>query len=101
MRIVCVETLRLGTPHHVVWGVLHTDSGVTGLGETYYGGAAGEGVVHETLAPMLLASPMPRSAAEIGAAIDAGAFYVGTTGSGVEVRARSAIDIALWDLASR
>jgi L-alanine-DL-glutamate epimerase-like enolase superfamily enzyme len=101
MRIVGVETLRLATLPNLVFVVLHTDSGVTGLGETYYGAAAVEVVVHETLAPMLLASPMPRSAAEIGAAIDAGAFYVGTTGSGVEVRARSAIDIALWDLASR
>jgi len=101
MRIVGVETLRLATLPNLVFVVLHTDSGVTGLGETYYGAAAVEVVVHETLAPMLLASPMPKSAAEIGAAIDADAFYVGTTGSGVEVRARSAIDIALWDLASR
>jgi L-alanine-DL-glutamate epimerase-like enolase superfamily enzyme len=100
-RIRAVETLRLAELPNLAFVVLHADAGQVGLGETYYGAGAVEAVVHETLAPALLGRPVPTTPAEVRAAVDPRAFYVGTTGSGAEVRARSAVDIALWDLMAR
>ena len=101
MHIVGVETLRLAELPNLAFVLLHTDGGLVGVGETYYGASAVELVIHETLAPMILQLQPPTTAAEIGSAIDVRTFCVGTSGSGVEVRARSAVDIALWDLLGR
>jgi galactonate dehydratase len=74
-----------------------TDEGVTGTGETFYGAETVEAHIHETAAPLLLGHDPLRIAAH-GRALEG---YVGYSGSGAEMRARSAIDIALWDLRAR
>jgi galactonate dehydratase len=99
--IRAVETLRVADLPNLAFVVLHTDTGDIGLGETYYGAGAVEAVVHDTLAPMLLGRLVPSTAAEIRSILDERALYVGRTGSGAEVRARAAADIALWDLLAR
>lgn len=94
MKIVALETIRIAERPNVVWLQLETDTGLAGLGETFFGAAAVEAHLHETVAPRLLGrDPL---------AIDAIARdlrpYVGFRDAGVEMRAASAVDIALWDL---
>ena len=94
MKITSVETIRLGEFANIVWVRLHTDEGVTGLGETFMGAAAVEAYIHETVAPRLVGrDPMQIEAINrdlIG--------YLGWRGAGVETRGNSAVDIALWDI---
>ena len=89
-----METLRLGEFPNVLWVMVHTDEGLVGLGETFFGARAVEAYVHESAAPYLLG--------EDPLLIDhhAGALYgyLGYASSGAETRGNSAVDIALWDL---
>lgn len=104
-KIVAIET---STPADLMPGLLalriHTDAGsvdqvpVVGHGETYYVPSAVAAVIHDWMAPRLLGS-------------DAGAIeshwrflYERMTafgGVGAELRALSAIDLALWDIAGQ
>ncbi|WP_375385546.1 mandelate racemase/muconate lactonizing enzyme family protein [uncultured Microbacterium sp.] len=73
---------------------VHTDEGITGLGETFYGAEAVEAHIHSVAAHALLGQDplqIERHAKRL-------AGYTGYIGSGVETRARSAIDLALWDI---
>ena len=94
MMIVRVDTLRLDEFPNVLWVLVHTDEGLTGLGETFFGARAAEAYVHETAAPYLLgeqALHIDRHGKELYG-------YLGYGSSGAETRGNSAIDIALWDL---
>lgn len=94
MRITAIETIRLPEFGNVLWVLVHTSEGLSGLGETYFGARAVEAYVHESAAPKLLGrSPLEieRIAADLMP-------YVGFSGAGAETRGRSAIDVALWDL---
>jgi L-alanine-DL-glutamate epimerase-like enolase superfamily enzyme len=94
MRITALETVRLDEFPSLVHVLLHTDEGVTGLGETFFFADAVEAHLHDVAAEYLLGQDP--------AAIERHALalrgYVGTAGSGAETRAASAVDIALWDL---
>ncbi|MFZ9485479.1 MAG: mandelate racemase/muconate lactonizing enzyme family protein [Alphaproteobacteria bacterium] len=98
MRITALETIRLASRANLLWVRVHTDEGLVGLGETFRGAAAVEAFLHASVAPMLVGrDPL---------AIDAIAKlltepYLGFRSSGVEMRAASAVDIALWDLAGK
>ncbi|MFM8679189.1 MAG: mandelate racemase/muconate lactonizing enzyme family protein, partial [Alphaproteobacteria bacterium] len=98
MRITALETTRLSSRANLLWVHVHTDEGLVGLGETFRGAEAVEAFLHASVAPMLLGrDPL---------AIDAIAKlltepYLGFRSSGVEMRAASAVDIALWDLAGK
>jgi L-alanine-DL-glutamate epimerase-like enolase superfamily enzyme len=94
VKIVAVETLRTSLQPNVCILQLHTDEGISGLGETFYGSRAVESYIHESVAPLLLgrSDPAPESTAALLAP------YVGYQGAGVEMRGNSAVDIALWDL---
>jgi L-alanine-DL-glutamate epimerase-like enolase superfamily enzyme len=94
MKIRQLETIRLGEFPNILWVRVHTDEGLSGLGETFMGAEAVEAYLHEWVAPRLIGQdPL---------AIEARARdltgYLGWRGSGVETRGNSAIDIALWDL---
>ena len=54
MRITAIETLRAEEFANVLWVRVHTDSGIVGLGETFYGAEAVEAHIHGTLAGRLL-----------------------------------------------
>jgi L-alanine-DL-glutamate epimerase-like enolase superfamily enzyme len=77
-----------------MWARVHTDEGVTGLGETFFGTQSAEAHIHQTIAPYLIAQD-PRNIERHQAHLTG---YVGFIGSGAETRGRSAIDLALWDL---
>ena len=69
MKITKVETIQIEEFFHVLWVQIHTDNGMTGLGETWYLPRAVASVIHEAYAPMLVGrDPMDREAlwAEMG-----------------------------------
>lgn len=94
MKIKAVETIRLDEFSNILWVRILTDEGPVGLGETFFGARAVEAFIHETAAPKLIG----RDALDIEAINRELVTYVGFAGTGAEVRGRSAIDIALWDL---
>ena len=94
MKIIGIETLRVEEHPNCLWVEAHTDEGVVGLGETFFGPEAVEAYIHETAAPRLLGEDPLRidriSKQLVG--------YLGFASTGVEMRGNSAIDIALWDI---
>ena len=94
MKITAVETVRLGEFPNLIWVRLHTDQGITGLGETFMGAEAVEAYIHESIAPKLHG----RDPMQIEAVNRDLMNYLGWRGTGVETRGNSAIDIALWDI---
>ena len=94
LKITAVETLCPGDMPNLLWVRLHAGDGLTGLGELFFGATAAEADVHDRIAPMILGH-------------DAGRIeylnrrmqpYAGFSGTGAELRALSAVDVALWDL---
>jgi galactonate dehydratase len=95
MKITGIETIRLDEFANVLWVRVHTDGGVVGLGETFYAPRAVEAYIHETLASRLLgANPLHIEALNRIMT----ALPVAQSSTGVEYRAASALDIALWDI---
>lgn len=97
MSIAGIETLVVDELPNLLLVQVHLESGVVGLGETYYGVSAVEAHIHETLAPTLIGRSMPRTAGELSALRAELTGYIGYMGSGAEVRGLSAVDLALWD----
>jgi galactonate dehydratase len=95
MKITAIETIRLGEFPNLLWLHIHTDQGLVGLGETFFGARAVEAQIHETVAPLLIGKPALQMDRHAGALQNQ---YLGFSGTGVEMRAASAVDIALWDL---
>jgi len=94
MKITAIDTIRLEEFGNVLWLHIHTDEGITGLGETWFGAKAIESYIHESVAPVILGRDA-RQIERLGRDLTP---YVGFTGTGVETRGRSAVDIALWDI---
>jgi L-alanine-DL-glutamate epimerase-like enolase superfamily enzyme len=95
MKIVKVETIQLGEFPNCLWVRIHTDEGLVGLGETFYAVAPVAAHIHETCAPYLFG----KDPLEIEKHSRTFLYtYLGAKSVGVEMRAASAIDIALWDL---
>jgi len=95
MKITGIETVRLAEYPNLLWLQVHTDQGLVGLGETFFGPRAVEGWLHEWVAPRLLGEDPLRLERHSRTLMGA---YLGFSSSGVEMRAASAVDIALWDL---
>jgi L-alanine-DL-glutamate epimerase-like enolase superfamily enzyme len=95
MKVTAVETIRLGEFPNVLWVRIHADEGLVGLGETFYAVAPVEAHIHETCAPYLLGKD-PLEIERHSRNFLQG--YLGFKSVGAEMRAASAIDIALWDL---
>ncbi|ROU02907.1 mandelate racemase/muconate lactonizing enzyme family protein [Histidinibacterium lentulum] len=94
MKITGIETIRIAERPNLIWVEVHTDEGLTGLGETFFGAGAVEAHVHDWIAPRVIG----RDPLEIdGLAADL-AGYLGMRSAGAEMRGNSAFDIALWDL---
>jgi L-alanine-DL-glutamate epimerase-like enolase superfamily enzyme len=95
MRITRIETVHGGPMPNLVFVRIHTDDGLIGHGETYYTPRAVAAFVHEMAAPLLLGRDalaieeswqlLYRTCAKFGA-------------TGLEMRAISALDVALWDI---
>lgn len=95
MRITAIETTRLKTQPNLIWVEVETDEGIVGLGETFRGAEAVEAYIHSMSAP-LICGQSPLDIERLHKILSRG--YLGFNGSGVETRAASALDIALWDI---
>jgi L-alanine-DL-glutamate epimerase-like enolase superfamily enzyme len=102
LQISKIETIRFnrGITVHAgsvnwLWVRVHTDNGIIGLGETYPAAEAAEAVIAHALGKVLLG----RDPREIDRLWSDMLLTVGYHGwAGAEMRAISAVDIALWDL---
>ena len=94
MKIVSVKTIRPTVFPNLLYLHLITDEGIIGLGETFLGAAGIESHIHEVIAPYLLGV----DPSKISLHHELLRGFLGIGGSGTENRARSAIDIALWDI---
>jgi len=97
MKITAVETLRLTDHPNLLWVRIHTEAGLTGLGETYFGATACEADIHDRIAPIILGQDAHRIE-YLNMKMQP---YTGFTGSGAELRALAAVDVALWDLLAK
>ncbi|HLH73978.1 MAG TPA: mandelate racemase/muconate lactonizing enzyme family protein [Chloroflexota bacterium] len=98
MRITKIETIRLTQHPQLLWVQVHTDAGLTGLGETFYVPGAVAAVIHDVAAPVLLGED-PLDIERHWHALFHITNYYGYAGA--EMRAVSALDIALWDIAGQ
>lgn len=95
MKITKIETTRVSSLPHLLWVEVYTNEGQKGLGETFMASEAVEAYIHSVCAPMLLGKD-PLQIERHSKNLLRG--YLGFNGSGVETRAASALDIALWDI---
>ena len=98
MKITAIETICAREFGNVLWVRIHTDSGLIGLGETFYGAGAVAAHIHDTLSLRLLGRDPLRIEAIHKDLVD---LPMAQSSTGTEYRAASAIDIALWDLFGR
>ena len=94
MKVTAIETVRVDEFPNLLWVQVHTDEGLIGLGETFYGPEAAEAHIHGIIATALLGRD-PRNVEGIQGALTG---YIGFASASAEMRGRSAIDIALWDI---
>ncbi len=57
MKITSLETIRVAERPNLLWVQVHTDEGLAGLGETFFGAATVEAHVHEHIAPRVIGGP--------------------------------------------
>ena len=95
LKITALETIRLEEFPNLLWLQVHTDEGLIGLGETFFGPRAVAAYIHESAAPRLLGQDPLLIDRHSRMLLDG---YLGFSGSGAEMRGLSAIDIALWDI---
>jgi L-alanine-DL-glutamate epimerase-like enolase superfamily enzyme len=98
MRITAVETVQVEEWPHLVWVRVHTDAGPIGLGETSYHTEAVAGYIHEVAAPYLVGKDPTRIDLHHRTLTKSLMALVAYRGSGAEIRAIAALDIALWDI---
>lgn len=94
MKITRIDTIQAERHDNLLWVQVHTDEGLVGLGETFRDVSSVAGYIHHTAAPYLLGQDplaIQRHFAALGGAM-------ATRAIGSEMRALSALDIALWDL---
>jgi L-alanine-DL-glutamate epimerase-like enolase superfamily enzyme len=97
-KVQCVRTIRIAERPNLIWVEIETDEGLIGLGESFRGAQAVEAVIHEQIAPWLIGRDSRRIEAVSRHLMTP---YLGFQSTGAEMRAASAIDLALWDLAGK
>jgi galactonate dehydratase len=96
--VTALRTIRIAERPNLIWVEIETDNGLTGLGESFRGAQAVEAALHELVAPWLIG----RDARQIEAVSrHLMTPYIGFGSASAEIRAASAVDIALWDLAGQ
>ena len=94
MKITSVESFVHPDFPNIIYVKIGTDAGVYGIGESYYFGRTVATFVDEFVAPTLIGLD-PANIENISRKLTT---YVGALSSVVEMRAKSAVDIALWDI---
>lgn len=88
---------RQALPNNL-WVRIYADDGLVGLGETYYTPRAVAAVIHDVLAPLLIGRD-PLNLENHWHNMFSLVNFCGAAGA--EMRAISAVDLALWDLAGQ
>jgi L-alanine-DL-glutamate epimerase-like enolase superfamily enzyme len=102
MKISAVETVAHEDYPHLIEVLVHTDEGLSGIGETYFNRDAIGVYVHSTIAPKMIgesATNIARAWQQIGLASDGRQPWSGTTS--VNSSATAAFDMAMWDLRAK
>lgn len=94
-KITKLTTIRIKERPNIIWVEIETDEGLVGLGEAWRGSSAVEGIIHDDIAPWLLGQDSRRIERISSVLLNP---YVGFHSASAEIRAASAIDIALWDI---
>lgn len=95
MKITAIESLQWAEYPRLLLVLVHTDAGITGLGETVDKAPASKGALHGTIAPLVLGQD-PSDIEGIWHFVFDNITYHGH--GGAELRALSAVEIALWDI---
>ncbi len=95
MKITSIETIQVPEHPHLLWVQVHTDQGITGLGETFPRPASSRRIIHDVIADIVIGRS-PLEIERIYQDIFQAIHYHGYAGA--EMRALSAVDIALWDI---
>jgi L-alanine-DL-glutamate epimerase-like enolase superfamily enzyme len=95
LKITAVETILDPERPTLLWVRVHTDAGLVGLGETFQSPDAVARAIHGTLAKLLIGQD-PTRIELLWHHMFKVVHYAGYAGA--EMRAISAIDVALWDL---
>ena len=96
--ITGLRTIRIAERPNLIWVEIATDDGLRGVGETFRGAATVEAMLHDQIAQWLLGRDA-RRIEQISRHLLTP--YLGFHSTGAEIRAASAVDIALWDLAGQ
>jgi L-alanine-DL-glutamate epimerase-like enolase superfamily enzyme len=96
MHITKIETVQITDLQRYLWVRIHTDDGLVGLGETYIHASSARLMIEEVYAPEFLLGQDPFQIEKIWDSIFERISFAGWCGA--EIRAMSAIDIALWDI---
>ncbi len=98
MKITAIESLQWAAYPRLMVVRVHTDAGIIGLGETVDKIPGAKGALHGTLAPLLLGQNPLDIEGLWRFAMD-NIMYHGFAGA--EVRALSAVEVALWDIVGK
>jgi L-alanine-DL-glutamate epimerase-like enolase superfamily enzyme len=95
VKITKIETIQIPEHRYILWVRIHTDEGLIGLGETYSHAEPAKTLIDEVYGPGYLLGQDPLQIEALWRAM----FQSNFSGwAGAEMRAISAIDIALWDI---
>ena len=95
MKITKVETIQLPAHPRHLWVMVHTDEGITGIGEATDKVELTKTAVHNFCAEIILGQN-PLQNEKMWALMYDSANYTGYMGA--EMRAMGAVDMALWDI---
>jgi galactonate dehydratase len=95
MKITAIESLQWPDYPRLLLVQVYTDAGITGLGETVEKTPGSKGALHGTIAPLMLGQD-PLDIEGIWRFAFDNIMYHGY--GGAELRALSAVEIALWDI---
>ncbi len=95
MKITAVETVQLPAHPRHIWVLIHTDEGITGIGEGTDKVELTKVAVHNFCAEIIIGQN-PLQNEKLWATMYDSANYTGYMGA--EMRAMGTIDMALWDI---
>jgi len=96
MKITRIQTIQAPEWPHILWVLVHTDEGLVGLGESYKDAHAIRALLVDEFGPRFLLGRDPFAIESIWRTLFEWGHFAGWAGA--EMRAMSALDIALWDL---
>src|SRR5436190_3485489 len=100
MKITALETVNVEAYPQITFVQVHTDEGLVGLGDTFFGSASVQTYVHEVAAPLLLGQD-PLAIEHLWHTLFVNTVRGGLSMRSAEMRGLSAIDVALWDIAGQ